>query len=251
MAFASYQWQFLNKAAPNVWGDSSSGSSDSSYRQRKPPDPWPGRVSGWARKQGYDPESLWRYAWANPSFVYPDALKGLNQGSPLADTLNELPVGDLAMILYGSRGRKNLGPWADPAAARWQQKHTNEYGYPDPLPDRLKPDAGAYANAVAKLAQQAGAGGMTLDPGDFLQSLTGANRQSSLGQLFRKGDPATALSYYRTYLGAISQLMPQDQAAGFQAYANQLVNQWGNRAMRHRNAPPINRWVGSRLGEYV
>lgn len=249
MAFASYQWQFLNNAAPNIWGSTTgAGSSGGAY---KPPDPWQANLSGWARRQGYSPEALWRNVWANPAFLMPDAIRDLNSASPLADRLNSLPIGDLAMILAGSRGKKNLGPWADPAAAQWQQRHTDQYGNPQDLPDRLKPDAGAYANAVAKLYQRAGVGDMTLDPGRFLADLTGANRNSSLGELFRKGDPATALSYYRGYVNSISQLMPESQAAGFQAYANDLINQWGNRALRKKNAPPINRWVGNRLSEYM
>ena len=236
----SLYWAWRNRLTGNLMpGGSSYGSSygGSGYQPYKP-QPWwkddpPGRLSGFAKKSGYNEATLNQTIWSNPEWVLPDAVPGFNTNSEGGKELAAMPVGAMASLTTLGRS-KNAKP-------------------------------GAYTNAVADLYQRAmGArGGL---PGFFQssQNLGAVRGKSALGQQFNPtsksqprgstypswNTPSQAASAFRSTLGQLSDwYLDPMTAAAYQASADDLIRGWGNRAIRGnpRHAPNVNRYVMSRI----
>lgn len=158
-------------------------------------------VRGWSKRQGYKPGAI-DAALGSPGLVASDALGGLDLNSA-TDPLTDLPMTDLALLMYGAKGRKltSKTPTVDVPGVLKRQA-----GYEEIEPDFKRTlDPSKTVNKVAMMFRKLAGGQMELDTESLLGGLAGTRKKSALGQGLAQQaefDPGGALGQLGQYVHA-------------------------------------------------
>lgn len=212
-------------------GGSSYGSYDSDYDD-DPYDPYADeKMRGAAR--GMSPEQA-ASLFYRPQMMIPNVDKDIDPTGANYGLVNELPATELAYLLGGRKKGWDGGP--------------ND-----------------LANGIADVYDTALNGDDWFEWDDLSGNLAKAKgKNNGLANLFQTreerdayGNPYevsptagdAAYAYQGMLNAAINTTLPPIAAAGYAAYGDWLINQWGSKALKQdpAKAPSINRWVGKRL----
>jgi len=158
-------------------------------------------VRGWSKRQGYKPGSI-DALLSNPGGIASPALGGLDLNSA-TDPLTDLPMTDLALLMYGNRGRRLMSktPTLDVPGILKRQA-----GYDQIKPDDKRTlDPSKTVNKVALMFRKLAGGRMELDTESLLGDLAGTRKKSALGQGLAQQaefDPGGALGQIGDYVHA-------------------------------------------------
>lgn len=162
-------------------------------------DPDPMRVTGWSKAQGYKPGTVNMFL-QHPEGLLGDVFPGFN-ANQFTDSLTRLPMTDIAMTAFGTRGKGLLSktPVTNvPGILRRQ-------GVKAPKPEYKRSlDASKVANKVAEMYGEIGTeGGNRFDTEALLQNLATAKKTSALRQGLEQQfrfDPGGAADSIGSYL---------------------------------------------------